>query len=271
MSSSLGFSGTLLIPSPPTLVLSTSSVVGFLSSSPGAPGLFKVSKPIFEVSAVSVCGLFSRVDPPTFVVSAVSVRGFLSSSVGSPFFTTFPLRTLGSSSWGSSSSFFLFCKFITLFFIIFFLFVFIISSISFSGNCLYFHVLKYLTKRLLGMFSIKFLINCFLSSSLGTFGDLLMLEPATFVGSTSSVFGNLSSSPGFSGSPGFLFFIIFPLRFIIFFPSGPSTSSYSSSSSPGSSGSPGFLYFIIFPLRLIIFSPSGPSISSYSSSSSGLT
>ena len=52
---------------PPSFVSSVSSGLTFLSSSPSSSGfLFKVSKPIFEVSVVSVIG-------------------FLSSSLGFPF------------------------------------------------------------------------------------------------------------------------------------------------------------------------------------------
>ena len=52
---------------PTSFVWSVSSGLPFLSSSPGSSGFsFKVSKPIFEVSVVSVIG-------------------FLSSSLGSPF------------------------------------------------------------------------------------------------------------------------------------------------------------------------------------------
>ena len=55
-------------------------------------------------------------------------------------------------------------------------------------------MLKSLTKRVLGIFSIQFLIKSLLSSSLG----LLIIAPPTFALSNSSVVGNLSSSPGFS-------------------------------------------------------------------------
>ena len=55
-------------------------------------------------------------------------------------------------------------------------------------------MLKYFTKRVLGIFSIKFLIKSFLSSSLG----LLIIAPPTFALSNSYAVGNLSSSPGFS-------------------------------------------------------------------------
>ena len=55
-------------------------------------------------------------------------------------------------------------------------------------------MLKYLTKGVLGIFSIQFLIKSFLSSSLG----LLIIAPPTFALSNSYAVGNLSSSPGFS-------------------------------------------------------------------------
>ena len=112
---------------------------------------------------------------------------------------------------------------------------FLIVSNS-SGVNLFFQSLKYLFKIVLGILLIRFLTDAILlvlSSSVGFFFDLTALPLSTFgvssIGSSgfsSFIFGFISSSTGFSGINFNL--IVFPLGFIVFFPSGPLTTSYSS-------------------------------------------